>query len=343
VKPEADAIAGGAATPLSALALDADPALAREPRLLVDPRFLGILHFELAQKLGVEQAACNLMQLGFLRGLRDARALVSRGLRAAGRAGPAPLAPLLALRLGPGRGMSGRGPGFQGSWPDHPEADAHLSTLGPAARPTCWASAGYTSGWLSGLQDLDLLALESRCVACGDEACRFEARTPEAWRASGDPRAREALRFLPFAELRAVVERELEAEAIDGGFESEGLAGESPAVHVWGPVMILPFSGADESLRAVELIGSDPEARQVSVVILDLGGVILDEAFGALALEQTLDAIESWGAEPILTEVAPLSERVVADLERSHVLIRKSLSEAVSTAFQIVRAQQNPL
>jgi hypothetical protein len=341
VKPETDANTVGAAAPLSALALDADPALAREPRLLVDPRFLGILHFELAQKLGAEQAACNLMQLGFLRGLRDARSLVRRGLRSAGRQGPAPVAPLLALRLAPGRG--GRGPCFQGSWPDRPEADARLSTLGPAPKPGCWASAGYTSGWLSGLEDRELLALESRCVACGDEACRFEARTPEAWRASGDPRAREALRFLPFAELRAVVDRELDAEAIDASFESESLAGESPAVHVWGPVMILPFSGADESLRAVELIGSDPEARQVSVVILDLGGVILDEAFGALALERTLDAIESWGAEPILTEVAPLSERVVADLERSHVLIRKSLSEAVSTAFQIVQAQRHPL
>ena len=343
MKPEPDPNALGAAPPLSALALDADPALAREPRLLVDPRFLGVLHFELTQKLGVEQAACNLMQLGFLRGLRDARFLVQRGLAGGSRRAGAPVAPLLAMRLGSGRSVTGRPPCLHGTWPDRPEAEARMSTLGPAPHPTCWASAGYTSGWLSGLHDEDLVAIETRCTVRGDELCRFDARTPEAWRALGDPHVREILRFLPFAELCEVVERELEAEAIDAGFDTDAVDSESPAVHVWGPVMILPFSGADESLRAVQLIGSDPEARQVSVVILDLGGVILDEAFGALALEQTLDAIESWGAEPILTEVAPLSERIVADLERSHVLLRKSLAEAISTAFQIVQAQQNPL
>jgi hypothetical protein len=280
------------------------------------------------------------MQLGFLRGLRDARTLVQRGLGAERRGG-GPVAPLLALRLG--RSEAGRSLALEGTWPDQPEAEARLSTLGPAPHPTCFASAGYASGWLSGLHDQDVLALETRCAACGDEACHFVARSAESWRRSGDPRAPEILRFLPFEALREVVEREIEAEAAEAAFEEGGLGGESPAVHVWGPVMIVPFSGADESLRAVELIGNDPEAGQVSVVILDLGGVILDEAFGAVALERTLDAVESWGAEPILADVAPLSERVVADMERSHVLVRKSLPEAIATAFQIVEAQRNLL
>jgi len=341
VKPELDAQARPDAPPLSALALDADPALAREPRLLVDPRFLGVLHFELSQKLGQEQAACNLMQLGFLRGLRDARMLVQLGLFAEGRRAGPPVAPLLAMRIGHSDDADALC--FQGAWPDQPEAEARLSTLGPAPMPGCWASAGYTSGWLSGLHDADLLALETRCAAAHGDGCRFVARSPEAWRLSGDPRSREILRFLPFEELRTVVDREIEVEAAEYAMRRGELGGESPAVHVWGPVMILPFSGADDSLRAVELIGNDPEARQVSVVILDLGGVLLDEAFGALALERTLDAIEAWGAEPILAEVAPLCESVVAGVEREHVIVRKSLPEAISTAFQIAQAQQNPL
>jgi len=341
VKSEIDAVSASEAPPLSALALDADPALAREPRLLVDPRFLGVLHFELAQKLGTEQAACNLMQLGFLRGLRDSRMLVQLGLRGDARRPTPPLAPLLALRLA--RADAPGAHSLQGSWPDQPEAEARLSTLGPAPSPGCWASAGYTSGWLSGLHDAELLALETRCAAAGDEHCRFVARTPEAWRLSGDPRAREALRFLPFEDLRAIVDREIEIETSEAAFEGSELGGESPAIHVWGPVMILPFSGADDSLRAVDLIGSDPEARGVSVVIVDLGGVLLDEAFAAVALERTLDAIEGFGAEPILADVAPLSESVVAGMEREHVIVRKSLPEAISTAFQIVEAQRNPL
>ena len=341
MKPETNDTGAVGAPPLSALTLDADPALAREPRLLVDPRFLGVLHFELVQKLGSEQAACNLLQLGFLRGLRDARTLVRLGQRCDPLFATAPVAPLLALRLGHRRGESGRGPSIQGSWPDQPEVEARLSTLGPAPHPTCWASAGYASGWLSGLHDMDLLALETRCAASGDPACRFVARTPESWRALGDPAAREFLRSLPFEDLRRVVDVDLEESA--AMFDPDGLGGESPAVHVWGPVMILPFSGADESLRAVDLIGNDPEARAVSVVVIDLGGVILDEAFGAVALERTLDAIDSWGAEAILTEVSPLSESVVADLDRRHLLVRKTLPEAITTAFQVVQTQQNPL
>jgi len=341
VKPELDTVAPGEAPPLSALALDADPALAREPRLLVDPRFLGVLHFELSQKLGAEQAACNLMQLGFLRGLRDARMLVQIGLRGDAHRATPPLAPLLALRLTHADASGSHA--LEGGWPDQPEAEARLSTLGPAPSPGCWASAGYTSGWLSGLHDTELLALETRCAAAGHERCHFVARTPEAWRRSGDRGAREALRFLPFDDLRALVDREIEVEAGERAVDGSDLGGDSPAIHVWGPVMILPFSGADDSLRAVELIGNDPEARGVSVVILDLGGVLLDEAFGAVALERTLDAIEAWGAEPILADVAPLSVSVVAGLEREHVIVRKSLPEAISTAFQIVQAQQNPL
>ena len=53
------------------------------------------------------------------------------------------------------------------------------------------------------------------------------------------------------------------------------------------------------------------------VVIVDLGGAIIDEGFGAASLEQVLDAVEGWGAEPILAGISPLSERAVADLERT--------------------------
>lgn len=343
MKSEANEAANPADTPLSALTLDADPALAREPRLLVDPRFLGVLHFELSQKLGVENAACNLMQLGFLRGLRDARTLVVRSRRADPLLGGAPpVAPLLALRLEHRRSESDRGPSIHGGWPDQPEVEARLSTLGPAPHPSCWASAGYASGWLSGLHDADLLALETRCAACGDPACRFVARTPDSWRALGDPAAREILRFLPFEALRRVVDVELADTSCSEG-DAGGLGGDSPAVHVWGPVMILPFSGPDESLRAIDLIGRDPEARDVSVVIVDLEGVVLDEAFGAVALERTLDAIASWGAEAILTEIAPLAEPVVAGLEQQNLLVCKGMAEAISVAFQVARAQQNPL
>ena len=80
---------------------------------------------------------------------------------------------------------------------------------------------------------------------------------------------------------------------------------DSAVVHIWGPVMVIPFSGPDEALQAVELIGRDTGARDVTVVIVDLDHAVLDEAFGALAIEQIVSSIESWGAEAILAEQVP--------------------------------------
>jgi anti-anti-sigma regulatory factor len=102
----------------------------------------------------------------------------------------------------------------------------------------------------------------------------------------------------------------------------------------------VPFGGADDSLHAIDLIGRDPAARDVAVVVLDLTGAVIDDGFGAAALESVLDAIESWGAEPVLAGVCPLSERIVADLERHHLVIRKDMSNAIASAFQIAEAQR---
>jgi anti-anti-sigma regulatory factor len=106
--------------------------------------------------------------------------------------------------------------------------------------------------------------------------------------------------------------------------------------------MVLPFAGSDECLRSLELLGRDPGARAVRVVIVDLSGAVIDEGFGAASLEQVLDAVEGWGAEPILTGISPLSERAVADLEKTHLVIRKDLPEAIASAFQIADAQRRP-
>src|SRR5262249_13953415 len=114
----------------------------------------------------------------------------------------------------------------------------------------------------------------------------------------------------------------------------------SPVIHVWGPVMILPFAGPDECLRSLDLLGRDAGARAVRVVIVDLSGAVIDEGFGAASLEQVLAAVESWGAEPVLTGISPLSEPVVADLQKTHLVIRKDLPEAIASAFQIAEAQR---
>jgi V4R domain len=337
-----------AATAVDAeIGFDADAVLARDSRVVLDPNFLIALRGELARELDPEQCATTLLQMGFLHGLQDVtRALAATADARAGSAGSL----ALPLRM-PCRSHERDGaPGaiwVEGSWPDHREASAYLTALGRGRGSVCYLSAGYTSGWLSGAFDADLIAVETRCSASGEHDCSFEAREAAEWSSRGDRRAARSLAALPFAALRALVrercardpERALPSEvAIPGAMDRD-----AAAVHIWGPVMVLPYAGPNETLEALELLARDPTAAAVSVIVLDLGGAIVDEAFGALALEQLVQTAEGWGTEVIFVDPSPLSDRVIADLDHPPLLVEKGLEAAVALAFQIARSQKRSL
>ena len=322
---------------LAALGLDLEGLLRAEPRMLLDREFLGSLHAELGERLAPAEARAALLQLGFLHGLRDALTLLRAGFTPLEPVALAPAAPRVAIRFAPSRTERE----WCGRWPEALEAhalghgaedDADREPL--ATGPRCHVSAGYTSGWLSGLLDADVLAREEECRHAGAAACCFVARDAHAW--SGE--ARELLDALPFASLRERAERSL--PELESALDPERFERGAPVIHVWGPVMVLPFAGTDECLRSLELIGREPGARTVRVVVVDLGGAVIDEGFGAASLEQVLDAVTGWGAEPILTGISPLSEPAIADLEKTHLVMRKELPEAIAAAFQIAEAQR---
>jgi len=290
------------------------------------------MHAELEAELGADDAATALTQVGLIHGLQDAWRVLSND----GSDAPI-LPPPLAIRFAALRNPEPPGAvELVGSWPERTEAGAHLSLLGPCTHVACHLSAGYTSGWLSGTMDADILALETECAAAGAPVCRFVAREAESWRRRGDARAEALLASLPFEALRDLVQSRGPAYATDqGGLEQGGAV-----VHIWGPVMVVPFAGGEEALRAVELIERDPAARDVSVIVVDLTGAVLDEAFGAMTLEQIIETADHYEAETILAAVSPLSEAVVAGLDRRPLAVHKDLSEAVAAAFQVATAQR---
>jgi anti-anti-sigma regulatory factor len=207
--------------------------------------------------------------------------------------------------------------------------------------PACLLSMGYTSGWLSSLWEADVLALERTCSARGDAACTFEVREAAAWLASGDPAACLLLPALPFGALRDRVERERrEAAGTDDDGPEDAFDPASPAVHVWGPVMVVPYAG-DETAVAVEAVARQPAAAGVTVVVVDLQGAIVDDGFGAVALERVVEVIEAQGAEAILAGISPLSARVVESLGHGPVTARKDLRSAIALAFQIAESQRH--
>jgi hypothetical protein len=327
-----------------AVEFDPEAVLERESRILLDPHFLGALHEELRDELGPGEASITLFQMGFLHGLQDAaRAVASAVDTRLPAARAAAIVPPLAMRC---RTRPGAGPAgaieVVGSWPERCEAAAHLASQGATSGPVCALSAGYTSGWLSGTLDADLLALEVECSAVGHPGCRFVARETEVWRALGDEVAGARMDRLPFASFRSLVRqrqvRSLATRVTDG--RGDAIDRDAAVVHIWGPVMVMPYTGPEEAMQAVSLIGGDPGASEVSVVVIDLGGAVVDDAFGALALEQIVRAIEAWGAEAILADPSPLSQAVVANLEHPPLFVLKDLDEAISRAFQIAQSQR---
>ncbi len=323
---------------LAALGLDLADTLREEPRFLTDTSFIGALHMELRERLGRADAHAALLQLGFLHGLRDALELVTRGLRSSAPAS-ATGRPRLALALDSAPVTDGQP--LRGGYRDGIEARAVVGALGVQSEGTCSLTSGYASGWLSGLFDADLLVRERSCAAAGHARCEFEARTPEQWDGL-EPEAEAPVR-IPFSPLRDLVARHLAAQPDASDGPSGGIERSAPVIHVWGPVMVIPYSGAEETIAGLDLIRRDAGAREVRVVVVDLAGAIIDESFGALELERVLETIEQLGAEPILTGIAPLSERTVAGLEMTHLLVQKDLPAAIAAAFQIADAMRRAL
>ena len=310
-----------------------------EPKLFVDSNFLTVLLAELEGELGAEGAALTLYQIGFLHGLRDAARIAENEPDPVTGVLPAE-GPSLVMELGLRPQETPPGEiALPGCWPEAHEAEARLRGPGPSPEATCALSAGYTSGWLSEALETNLLVVEQTCRARGDDACSFAAHEPEAWRRANHAEALRLLTALPFDMLRDVVTRESGIP-----FELEPVTEvdpDAPVVHVWGPVMVLPFEDPDEALRTLDMLAREAATAQVRAVVVDLRNRTLDEGFDAAALENAITTIESWGAEAVLTSVSSLSEGVVQGLEVGHLLVRKDLPDAIATAFQIVEAQRH--
>lgn len=317
---------------LAALGFGPDSALMSQPKVFVDGPFLAALQQELASELEAEEAARTLYHIGVIHGLRDAARIGAAEPGLDGRVGMIEYPPLV-MRFG-ASSSDARGFRMGGSWPDAFEAEARLSRLGPVRHPACALSAGYTSGWLSGTLERDIHVEELRCRAAGHESCSFLARD--------ESRPKRGARRLSVAALRTVALAPPAATAGDPRLAALPIHvdRDDPAVHIWGPVMVMPFTGPDEAVRSVEMLSQDEATRAVRVVVLDLCGGLLDPGFGAAALERVIDELQSWGAEVVLTGISPLSEDVVAELQASLMLARKDLAEAVAYAFQIADAQR---
>jgi len=336
---------------LTSLGFGPDTVLMNDPKLFVDGRFLASLLVELQDELGPRNASLALFQIGLLHGLRDAaRVCHEHPTTRDDMEADTPDTTSLVMHWTAGAQTDESGAfSLDGIWPERHEAVARCSRLGASDQPSCWMSAGYTTGWLSGTLNRSVIAREVECAARGDEACRFEVQESGVWSERDQSDMKWLLSEVPFETFRKVaitppIERADGPPAGTAGIGNDSQFDRSQAVvHIWGPVMVLPFTTLDEALGTVDMLGRDPGISEIRAVVVDLREQPLDEGFGAAALEQVLETIESWNAQSLITGVSPAAEAAMASLEASHLVLRKDLTEAIATAFQIADAQKHQL
>lgn len=336
--------AGDGLALLASLGFGSDSALMHEPKLFVDAPFLAALEVELEEELGPVDSRIALFHIGLVHGARDAARFCALEPDSLGGL-PGPESSPVVMQLGVPR-SSASGLSIDGAWPEAFEAQARLARLGNSQAPSCALSAGYTSGWLGGSLDLDLLVIEQTCVAAGHERCTFVAREKEALRAEADgplSRLLDQLPATPTVMVAALQDNPGSATPDPSISLPRDADPEDPAVHVWGPVMVMPFLGIDPALQTIDLLGRDPSMREVRVVVLDLRGELIDDGFGAAGIERIIGEVQAWGAELILTGVSALCEEVIAELQETHLIERKDLPEAIAYAFQIADVQRHLL
>ncbi len=262
---------------------------------------LARLRDDVLARVGFELGGGVLYGIGFMEGLVDGRRVAREFLRGSEapvrRSGAA-----LPLRFEP-RGAEGPSV-FRGELASSCEAIVHLSSAGSAPSPACFVSSGYSAGWYTEVWGVELLVRETQCRAHSDPVCRFQARTVDDWRERGDDFVRELLPYLDVPALREraaeLVERELQEQSeglMLGSFDPL-----SPAAHVWGPVVVLPYSGVDDSAGALETILSDVGPSQLRVAVIDVTGARVD-ATGATGLAVLVDKVTQLGLEPIVAGV----------------------------------------
>ncbi|MEE8558550.1 MAG: 4-vinyl reductase [Myxococcota bacterium] len=308
------------------------PPAAISHRAFSDPAAFESLRRYTVEVTGEPDSPALLYRIGFDRGFADASG-ISRGFAGGGTAAPRFAGPGLQVLFLPTEGQMPDD--FAGRLERSPEAALQTA---PAEVPVCHLSAGYAAGWYSALLRVFLIVLEESCTAQGAPACRFRARPAQSW--GDEPRAQALLSFLNPPDLMAAGTPDEDGELSE---DEEGILGRfdpmSAAAHVWGPIMVLPYSGVEDADAALETVQDDVGPDHVRVVLVDMTGVHLApvEACGVLEL---VSRLEARGLEVLVVGIRIGCDGLLTR-NKGHPpgpLLIESLSEGIARAFQIASA-----
>ncbi len=310
---------------------------ATERNPFADPQVLDELRRNTFVSVGVQYAQGILYGIGVTRGLVDGL-LIQRCLSSGAGTRPQFPGSLIPMVFRVERGNIEDH--FSGMLDGSCEARIHRRTYERSDDPVCFVTSGYAAGWYSAVLGRIVLVRETSCAACGGPNCQFEARDLEDWMARGDPWAED---MLPYLDLDRLQERAREqVERLEEQLEDLTMMGSfdpmSPAVHVWGPVMVLPYSGFQDSDAAIEAIRADVGRTLIEVVVVDVTGARID-AVEASGLVQLVNHLEAQRIETILVGLSSAARHYIPTGSSPRVPLQtRDISRGIALAFQVCGA-----
>lgn len=214
------------------------------------------------------------------------------------------------------------------------ESGDALDGVEPAGQPGCALTAGFAAGWYSAVLGTSMLVREVECLARGGARCSFEARPIGEWSEEDRAWSEALLPFLDFDRIRQRADaelRELEEADPTGLFEPM-----TAAAHVWGPLLVLPYGGAEDAESTLAAVWEDPASERLEVAVIDVTGARIDE-LEAIGLVRILDRFEGAGIETILAGIQPAALALLESTSRrlTRPLVAADVPDAIALGFQI--------
>jgi rsbT co-antagonist protein RsbR len=230
---------------------------------------------------------------------------------------------------------------MQGTWDNSYEAEIHLKEFGPSPTPVCYTLTGYASGWATAFFGQDLIAIETSCLARGDDRCGFEIRRPDKWGPEADAWKQS------LSATTASVSRELEEKLQIIGRQQAAIQELStPIMEVWDNVLCLPIVGVVDTKRSMDIMDKLLETivrSQSKCVIIDITGVEIVDTKTADYLLKVVHAAQLLGAECVLTGINPAVAQTLVEIgaDLSSVKTLRNLKAGLMECLKFLAADKH--
>ncbi|HFE44292.1 MAG TPA: STAS domain-containing protein [Nannocystis exedens] len=228
----------------------------------------------------------------------------------------------------------------RGIWRNSYEAELHLDLFGPSTGPVCHSLTGYASGYCTAFFGEPVLAIETKCVAMGDEDCEVEIRCAAEWGEEAEP-WKQALEEVPDPLLR-------ELEARNAVIQEQELAISelnTPVMEIWEDVLVLPIVGVVDTRRSMEIMNNllgSIEQTQARCVIIDVTGVEVVDTKTADYLLKVIRAANLLGSRCVLTGLSSAIAQTLVEIgaDLSEIRTLRNIKEGLKDCLKHLRSQR---